>query len=175
MKAARLLRSWKLGASTDIVRVARLSEAGVVQEVSAAAYIPVYQPIIGAVPKPAREDYTSRIERGEVWVLETGSSLAGVVVLEPAADHLMLYSVAVHPRHQGQGYGRLLIAFAERRAAAIRLPEVRLYTTTLMEQNLAFYRSCGYSEVGIRPHPTRAGAVIVDMVKSVRERTLMDR
>ena len=157
-----------------MVRIAHRSEAAAVQEVSAAAYIPVYQPVIGAVPKPAREEYTSRIERGEVWVLETGGSLAGVVVLEPATDHLMLYSIAVHPRHQGQGYGKLLLAFAEQRAVTAGLPEVRLYTTTLMKQNLAFYRGCGYAEVGVRPHPTRRGAVIVDMVKSARKQAAVD-
>ena len=157
-----------------MVRIARRSETAAVQEVSAAAYIPVYQPVIGAVPKPAREDYTSRIERGEVWVLETGGILAGVIVLEPATDHLMLYSIAVHPRHQGQGYGKLLLAFAEQHAVTAGLPEVRLYTTTLMKQNLAFYRGCGYAEVGVRPHPTRRGAVIVDMVKSVRKQAAVD-
>lgn len=155
--------------------MARLLEAAAVQEISAAAYIPVYQPIIGAVPKPAQEDYTSRIERGEVWVLETGSSLSGVVVLEPVTDYLMVYSIAVHPRHQGQGYGRLLLAFAEQRAMTTGLLEVRLYTTTLMKRNLAFYRSCGYDEVGTRLHPTRPGAVVVDMVKSVRGQTSVDR
>ena len=163
-----------MSASTEMVRIARRSETAAVQEISAAAYIPVYQPVIGAVPKPAREDYTSRIERGEVWVLETGGSLAGVVVLEPATDHLMVYSVAVHPRHQGQGYGRLLLVFAEQRAVTAGLPEVRLYTTTLMEQNLAFYRSCGYAEACMRPHPTRPRAVIVDMVKSVRGQATVD-
>ena len=84
-----------MSASTQTVRIARRSEAIAVQEISAAAYIPVYQPVIGAVPKPAQEDYTSRIERGEVWVLETSGSIAGVVVLEPATDYLMLYSIAV--------------------------------------------------------------------------------
>ena len=150
--------------------MARLSDAAAVQEISAAAYIPVYQTLIGVVPKPAHEDYAVRIERGEVWLLEEGNGLPGVVVLEPTTDHLMVYSIAVHPRHQGKGHGKLLLAFAEQRAAATGLSEVRLYTNVRMKRNLAFYRSCGYAEIGTRPHPSRSGEVVVDMVKVVSGR-----
>jgi len=153
-------------ASPGVVRVARLSDAAAVREISAEAYIPVYQTVIGAVPRPAHEDYVARIERGEVWMLEADDASAGVVVLEPKAGHLMVYSIAVHPRDQGRGYGKLLLAFAEQHAATLGLPEVRLYTNVRMERNLAFYRRCGYAETGMRPHPSRLGEVVVDMMKA---------
>lgn len=154
-------------ASTKAVRAARLSDAAAVQEISAEAYIPVYQAVIGAVPKPAYEDYAGRIERGEVWLLEADDGPAGVLALEPKADHLMVYSIAVRPRYQGRGYGKLLLAFAEQRAAVTGLSEVRLYTNVRMKRNLAFYRSCGYAEVGMHSHPNRPGEVVADMVKAV--------
>jgi len=156
-----------LSAGAVAVRLARLSDAAAVQEISAQAYIPVYQAVIGVVPKPAHEDYAARIEMGEVWILEVDNSPSGVVVLEPMTDHLMVYSIAVHPQHQGRGYGKLLLAFAEQRAATTGLPEVRLYTNVRMKRNVAFYRSCGYAEIGVRLHPSRAEEVVVDMVKAV--------
>jgi len=153
-------------ASTGTVRAACLSDAAAVREISAEAYIPIYQAIIGAIPRPAHENYAGRIARGEVWMLEADDAPAGVVVLEPKANHLMVYSIAVHPRDQGRGYGKLLLAFAEQHAATLGLPEVRLYTNVRMERNLAFYRRCGYAETGMRPHPSRPGEVVVDMVKA---------
>jgi len=157
-----------LSASTTTIRIAHLSDALAVQDISAEAYIPVYQTIIGAAPKPAHEDYTDRIERGEVWILDLEDGPSGVIVLEPTAEALLIYSIAVRPRYQGRGYGKLLLAFAEQRAAATGLPEVRLYTNRRMEQNVAFYLKFGYCETGTRPHPHRSGEVVVDMVKPLR-------
>src|SRR3546814_7172605 len=52
------------------VRQALPTDADVVQAISAGAYASAYLPVIGAVPKPASEDYRPRIDRGEVWLLE---------------------------------------------------------------------------------------------------------
>jgi len=163
-----------LNASTTTIRIAHLSDALAVQDISAEAYVPAYQAIIGAAPKPAHEDYADRIKRGEVWVLDLEEGPSGVVVLEPTADYLLIYSIAVRPQHQGRGYGKLLLAFAEQQATAIGLPEVRLYTNRRMEQNLALYRNFGYSETGMRPHPHRSGETVVDMVKPVADEANLD-
>jgi len=160
-----------LNASTTTIRIAHLSDALAVQDISAEAYVPAYQAIIGAAPKPAHEDYADRIKRGEVWILDLEDGPSGVVVLEPTTDYLLIYSIAVRPQHQGGGYGKLLLAFAEQQATAIGLPEVRLYTNRRMEQNLAFYRNFGYSETGTRPHPHRSGEIVADMVKPVADKS----
>lgn len=154
-----------MNASTRTIRIANATDANAVLNISAEAYIPAYQPIIGAVPRPAYEDYAGRIERGEVWILESKRGPSGVLVLEPFAGFLLIYSVAVRPRDQGRGYGKLLLAFAEQQAIATGRPEVRLYTNKRMEPNLALYRSFGFSETGTRPHPHRSGEFIVDLVK----------
>ena len=41
-----------------------------------------YTPLLGAPPIPVTEDYTPRVERGEVWLLESGADLAGLIVIE---------------------------------------------------------------------------------------------
>jgi len=147
------------------IRPARHDDAGDVRAISAAAFIPAYTPIIGAAPRPATEDYSPRIARGEVWLMEAEGESIAVLVLEPHEDHLLVYSIAVLPRHQNRGHARRLLAFAEAQARAAGRFELRLYTNDRMEKNLALYKSCGFLESGRRAHPTRSGATLVDLIK----------
>jgi hypothetical protein len=39
-----------------------------IQRISADAYVPGYMAVLGTIPKPAREDYGPRIDKGEVWI-----------------------------------------------------------------------------------------------------------
>lgn len=92
---------------------------------------------------------------------------AGLVVVERRDDHALILSVAVNPSAHGRGLGRMLIAFAETRAAEAGLPEVRLYTNALMERNIRLYERLGYREAGRRRNPRRPAFIIVDMVKKL--------
>jgi len=138
-----------------------------VQQISADAYTPAYMAVIGAVPKPAMEDYGPRIVKGEVWLLEVDKAPVGIAVLEEHSDHLLVYSIAVTPEAQGQGHGTALLRFADQRAAAAGKLEIRLYTNQRMERNVALYRDYGYIAVGTRPHPSRPGEVLIDFVRKV--------
>ncbi|MEU6316832.1 GNAT family N-acetyltransferase [Streptomyces sp. NPDC047009] len=68
---------------------------------------------------------------------------------------LWLYTVMVHPRHQGKGYGRDLMAAAADAARGIEgIEAVRLTCRGgLGLEN--FYGSCGYKEVGRVPDAIR--------------------
>jgi ribosomal protein S18 acetylase RimI-like enzyme len=61
----------------------------------------------------------------------------------------------------------VLLEFADQRAGALGLTLIRLYTNARMEKNIALYRRHGYAAIGTRPHPSRAGEVLVDMVRAV--------
>jgi ribosomal protein S18 acetylase RimI-like enzyme len=74
------------------------------------------------------------------------------------ADHLLIENVAVSPAFQGRGYGRLLIDHAERLAASLRLPELRLYTNKQFVANIAIYRRLGYAIY--REDPFRGGFIV---------------
>ncbi len=113
------------------------------------------------------EDYAPRIARHEVWIAEHHGEAAGVMVLETAADHLAIYSLAVSPMHQGQGVGQRMIQAAEQMAVAAGLAELRLFTNDRMTQNIALYQQVGFHEAGRRPNPYREGWVLVDMAKTV--------
>lgn len=75
-----------------------------------------YTPLLGAPPLPVTEDYAPRIERGEVWLLESGAELAGLIVIERHPDHAMIFSVAVSPAFQGRKLGTALLDFAQEQA-----------------------------------------------------------
>ena len=147
------------------IRNAEPSDLAVVQQISADAYIGAYVPVLGYIPQPAEEDYSTRIGRHEVWIIERDGHAVGVAVLEARPDHLLVYSIAVRPTEQRRGYGRALLVFADQRAAAIGVPELRLFTNIRMKRNIALYRRHGYAEVGTRPHPSRSGQFVVDMAR----------
>ncbi|MBN9547425.1 MAG: GNAT family N-acetyltransferase [Alphaproteobacteria bacterium] len=130
------------------------------------AYAP-YTSLFGGPPVPVTENYTPRIERGEVWLLEDGSDLAGLLVLERHEDHAMIFSVAVSPAFQGKKLGIALLKFADGQARSWGVPEVRLYTNSRMERNIALYAAYGYRETGRRANPYRPGWTLVDMAKPV--------
>jgi ribosomal protein S18 acetylase RimI-like enzyme len=103
---------------------------------------------IGKPPAPMLADYRALVAASSVWVARAEDGLAGVLVLLPEPDHLLLDNIAVAPVHQGQGLRRRLMAFAECQAFRRGYAEVRLYTHVLMHENLALYRRLGYEETG---------------------------
>ena len=56
---------------------------------------------------------------------------------------------------------------AEEQARSWGVPEVRLYTNSRMERNIAIYTAYGFQETGRRANPPRPGWTVVDMAKPV--------
>jgi len=115
------------------------------QDVAEAAYQP-YIARMGRRPAPMTADYALIAGSGSAWVAEQRGRLVGLLVLEPAADHLLLENVAVDPDVQGNGVGSRLLRLAEEQAEAQGLKEVRLYTNAAMTENLTYYPRHGYRE-----------------------------
>src|SRR5207302_3584529 len=103
---------------------------------------------IGKAPGPMLDDYARRIEERAVWVQVDDGDIAGILVLLPAENYLLLDNVAIDPRRQGRGMGRRLIAFAETEARRRGCREIRLYTHRTMHENIALYLRLGYEETG---------------------------
>ncbi|MET7476730.1 GNAT family N-acetyltransferase [Streptomyces sp. NPDC005648] len=66
-----------------------------------------------------------------------------------------LYTVMVHPGHQGKGYGRDLLAAAEEAARSLDGIEAIRLTCRGGNGLERFYGSCGYKEVGRVPGAIR--------------------
>ncbi|MEU5299022.1 GNAT family N-acetyltransferase [Streptomyces umbrinus] len=68
---------------------------------------------------------------------------------------LWLYTVMVHPKHQGKGYGRDLLAAAADAARSLDGIEAIRLTCRGGHGLERFYGSCGYKEVGRIPDAIR--------------------
>jgi ribosomal protein S18 acetylase RimI-like enzyme len=129
------------------IRAATTADAVVIEQIVEQAYRH-YIPRIGKPPGPMLDDYSARISEGVVWVIEEGSTIAGIVVLLPRVDYLLLDNIAVAPARQGLGLGLRLLAFAEAEAVRRGYREIRLYTHQTMTENQRLYAAIGYQETG---------------------------
>jgi GNAT superfamily N-acetyltransferase len=122
-------------------------------------------PAIGREPKPMSANYGEAVVRHWIDVLEDAQGLLALIELIPAADHLLIENLAVREDQQGRGLGAMLIAHAERLAAALNLAELRLYTNAAFSSNLAYYRARGFTETARTPLPD--GGTMVHFAKPV--------
>ncbi len=129
------------------IRPADSSDLPAMARIVASAY-QKYIERIGKPPGPMLDDYAERVRTHTVWVAEVDGIIAGLVVLLPRANHLLLDNVAVDPACHGRGIGRALLAFAEREAIRRGYAELRLYTHERMTENLAMYPALGWQETG---------------------------
>ena len=74
------------------------------------------------------------------------------------SDHLWIENVAVAPERQGRGYGRLLLAHAEKCAVEAERFEIRLRTNQAFAANLALYTKLAYAVD--RTEPFRGGTIV---------------
>ncbi|MET7292412.1 GNAT family N-acetyltransferase [Streptomyces griseoloalbus] len=125
---------------------------------------------VGFVPPVTREQIRPELMRQLVAMEEKRSRLlvghdedgrvAATAFLTFNAHRLMthwiwLYTVMVHPSHRGKGYGRDLLAAAERAARGFDgIEAIRLGCRGGLGLE-RFYASCGYKEVGRVPGAIR--------------------
>jgi GNAT superfamily N-acetyltransferase len=127
------------------IRAAGETDVARAQDVVQAAYR-FYIARMGKPPGPMLDDYARRQRDAQLYIASLGGEQVGVAVLVRADDHVELNNVAVHPRWQGRGIGRALIAFAEETARAQGVPELRLYTHVTMTENIQRYARIGFIE-----------------------------
>jgi ribosomal protein S18 acetylase RimI-like enzyme len=103
------------------------------------------RPLLGVEPLPLLADYAEILAKYEVYLAERDGALEGVLILEPRADDLLIWSVATAPQAQGRGIGNTMLAFAEVRARALGPACMRLYTGEPLTGNIAWYTRHGYA------------------------------
>jgi len=130
--------------TSTVIRLATAREAPAIGGLVERAYGP-WVSIVGLRPAPMDADYAALIAEGDVFVAGD-SDVAGVLVLRPDGDALMVENVAVDPARQGEGLGRALLTFASDQAAVRGVEELRLYTHELMTSNIDLYERLGWEE-----------------------------
>jgi ribosomal protein S18 acetylase RimI-like enzyme len=145
-------------------RPATAADAAALNALARAAY-EIYVPVIGREPMPMAVDWATLLPIQEIWIVDgpSGEAVASLA-LELKPDHLVIWSVAVAPQHQGGGIGHKLMAFAETRARALQRAEIRLFTNARMERNIAHYVRLAYVETHREELPDR---VLVHMSKTI--------
>lgn len=135
--------------TTRISAAIRLAQTEDYQNVVACVRV-AYEPYIkrmDRLPAPLLDDYSVLIAQNKVHVACNLLKTLGVLVLQAEEDALLIENVAVHPLHQGQGLGRMLMMFAEQEATWQQKRRLCLYTNEVMLENLAFYGNLGFHEV----------------------------
>jgi len=144
-----------------LIRRASPDDVETIAAITKAAY-EKYIPILGRKPQPMTADYRQMIADHSVWLLEIEEKPAGLLVLMFLPDHVLIYSVAIHPSFQKQGLGKVLLAWSEDQARHAGLHLLRLYTNKRMVDNIALYTSLGYKETGREAY---LGSILVHMAK----------
>lgn len=127
------------------IRLAQPGDLAAVEAIVQAAYSR-YITVIGQKPGPMLDDYAALIAKSCVHVLVADNEVVGILVLLPDNGAMLLDNVAVHPDRHGRGYGRALIAFAEKFARERGFKAIRLYTNEVMAENIDLYERLGFVE-----------------------------
>ena len=110
---------------------------------------------------PSREIFLSDIEKKNLFILKKNSVIIGCIALSNEKDieytdvkwltkddkNLYLHRLAVDPKFQKKGIGKLLMDFAEDYARNNKFISVRLDTFSKNERNNRFYKSRKYTKL----------------------------
>lgn len=126
------------------IRRAQPSDAAAVGALTREAY-GKWVPLIGREPLPMRADYDRAVREHIVDLLFLGADMAGLIEMVNEGDHLLVENIAIAPAFQRRGLGQYLLTHADRTAAALKLPQLRLYTNPRFAGNVELYRRYGYA------------------------------
>jgi GNAT superfamily N-acetyltransferase len=139
------------------IRPATLEDTTRIRALTRAAYAK-WVALIGREPLPMQADYERAVVEHTIDLLIVNGVLAGLIETILRPDHLWIENVAVAPEQQGRGFGRLLLAHAERRAIHAGRLEIRLLTNQAFAANLELYARLGY--IVNRIEPFRGGTPV---------------
>jgi GNAT superfamily N-acetyltransferase len=138
-------------------------DASAIRDLTRAAYAK-WVPVIGRESKPMAADYAEALRKHRFDLLYVEGELVALIETIRRADHLLIENVAVAPPFWGRGFGRKLMAHAEKMAASAGLRETRLYTNKLFAGNIQLYGKLGYR---VDREEAFEGGVVVHMSKPV--------
>lgn len=132
-----------LTAGDLVLRRATRADLDAVVAVQRAAYARNRE-LLGVEPLPLMADYEEIFREYEIWVPAEGT-IAGVLILEPRADDLLIWSIAADTARQKAGLGRAMFMAAEVRARQLGHSTMRLYTGTILRHLVDWYGRNGYT------------------------------
>ncbi len=111
---------------------------------------------------PSKKKFENDLERKELYVLEIEKRIVGTIVISTFMDeeyapiswltlndnNIYIHRLAVRPDHQGKGYARQMMQFAETYAEKNGFASIRLDTFSQNSRNQRFYEARGYQKLG---------------------------
>jgi ribosomal protein S18 acetylase RimI-like enzyme len=140
-----------------LIREARPDELEQIEALVKTAYRE-FQPLFPEKVWSAWMSNISQVIHGKTGILliaaDKQGTIQGVVKFYPDAGQAALGTwppgsasmriLAVHPASRGQGWGRLLVQECLRRARALKVPAIYLYTGPFMQAARHIYESLGF-------------------------------
>jgi ribosomal protein S18 acetylase RimI-like enzyme len=143
------------------LRRASIGDLGAITALQRAAYARNRE-LLGVEPLPLMADYDDVFAGYEIYLAERDGLIDGVLILQPRADDLEIWSIATSPAAQGRGIGNLMLSFAESYARALGRSCIRLYTGEKLTGNIAWYGRHGYTHESAEAIDDR---VVVHLIK----------
>ncbi|PYL23960.1 MAG: hypothetical protein DMF44_06545 [Verrucomicrobia bacterium] len=135
------------------IRRARRSESAAIESLlreSFREYEQAYTPEAFEITTPGKHDIEDRIKHWTVWVAVHGNVIVGTVSAYPEGATLHIRSMAVHPKMQGHGIGKLLLARIEHFARATGYKRLILNTTPFLTRAIRLYEDFGFRFTGAK-------------------------
>lgn len=114
-----------------------------------------------------QEDFLGSLKFGHSFLLlKDGQTLLGVAVYMQIFEQSELLTIAVDPKHQGKGYGKLLLNEVIARLAANRAEILFLEVRVSNLRALSLYKGLGFKEISRRKgyypsHDGREDAIVM--------------
>ena len=148
-----------------MIRLGKLSDIDQILSLTKACSLELIQKGINQWDEdyPSRSVILSDIEKETLFVLLKQEEIVGIVVLNEKQDDeyqqikwksgehanfLVVHRLAVHPYHQGKGFARELMDYAENFASKNKYDSIRLDTFSLNKKNQTFYLKRKYDFLG---------------------------
>lgn len=96
-------------------------------------------------PIRARERFLASYTAQDTHLIYAQDGLAGLYVVRQRPNHLYLDHLYIHPKHQGRGFGRIVLGWVQLEARKAQLP-IKLVALKNSKAN-DFYLSCGFAFV----------------------------
>jgi len=125
------------------IRKAVIEDGKIINQIMTKAYS-VYDKSLNLPPLFA--DYEKEVKEYPSWVLEVENKIIASLFMYFDQD-AYINNIAVDPDYKGQGYGRILMDYAEKVALERDYHYLLLATHIKLSNNIIYYNKLGYEEI----------------------------